>query len=270
MSQKEKKKVIISKTNEKLITTIDQNSLPTIENDLQQQLIRPSIDRDPIEQQILEPSLISSSDLKTTDDLIENIHSINTLNELETFIEQHKKPISILFFYGLYCPYSKRAISAIRQWAQKNQDRIVLYEVNVENGLQLAEYYHVRAIPTIVALNENNYLIPIWQRTATNLYPSDLQIPMNKFESIEKNESISINDNEIKEIFKEKLDSSKNVFFLLDSSNENLNSISKISESLNDTKQEQYLTIFENKQAIGNQSRFIIAITSNTKIIPFK
>ncbi|CAF4991448.1 unnamed protein product, partial [Rotaria socialis] len=57
-----------------------------------------------------------------------------------------------------------------------------------------------------------------------------------------------------------------NVFFSLDPSNKETNSPMKIFETLNETKQEQYLIILNNKQSIGNQPKLILAITSNRKL----
>jgi thiol-disulfide isomerase/thioredoxin len=128
--------------------------------------------------------LISSPDNDIDDFIpkissIDNISPIKTLNDLQKSVEKNDKPVSIVLFYGQYCPYSKRTIPELRQWARANQDRIFLYEVDVEQASNLAEYYHIRSIPTIMAFEENNLIVPIWQRTATNVLPS------NESESIE-------------------------------------------------------------------------------------
>ncbi len=80
--------------------------------------------------------------------------------------------MSIVLFYGRYCPYSKRIMPGLRQWARANKDRICLYEANVEQASKLAEYYHIRTIPTIMAFEEKNLLAPIWVRTADHVLPS--------------------------------------------------------------------------------------------------
>ena len=123
--------------------------------------------------------LISSPD-NDLDDVIndisptDNISPIKTLNELQKSVEKNDKPVSIVLFYGPYCPYSKRTIPELRQWARTNQDRIFLYEVDVEQASNLAEYYHVRSIPTIMAFEDNNLIAPIWQRSATNILSSSI------------------------------------------------------------------------------------------------
>ncbi|CAF3518188.1 unnamed protein product [Rotaria sp. Silwood1] len=272
---KQKKNLINDKEKKKVtIKTIDQDQFFKDKNNLQQQSINNPIVKNTeqeisnLEHHIKSPS-ISSSNNDFDDDFInnisstDNIYSIKTLNDLQIFVEQNKKPISIVFFYGRYCPYSKRTISGLRQWARINKDRIVLYEVDVEQALKLTEYYHIQTIPTILAFNENNLLVPIWQRTATNVLSSDLQLPINEFQSIENNENLSNDNNQFKEIFREKLDNSNNVYFIFDPLLKESNCMFKIFETLNENKQEQYLIILDNKQSMENKSKLILAITTN-------
>lgn len=47
-----------------------------------------------------------------------------------------------------------------------------MYEADVEQALNLAEYYHIRSIPTIMAFDNKNLTAPIWQRTASSVLPS--------------------------------------------------------------------------------------------------
>ncbi|CAF3436188.1 unnamed protein product [Rotaria sp. Silwood1] len=273
---KQKKNLINDKEKKKVtIKTIDQDQFFKDKNNLQQQSINNPIVKNTeqeisnLEHHIKSPS-ISSSNNDFDDDFInnisstDNIYSIKTLNDLQIFVEQNKKPISIVFFYGRYCPYSKRTISGLRQWARINKDRIVLYEVDVEQALKLTEYYHIQTIPTILAFNENNLLVPIWQRTATNVLSSDLQLQINEFQSIENNENLSNDNNQFKEIFREKLDNSNNVYFIFDPLLKESNCMFKIFETLNENKQEQYLIILDNKQSMENKSKLILAITSKT------
>ncbi|CAF0782965.1 unnamed protein product [Rotaria sp. Silwood1] len=272
---KQKKNLINDKEKKKVtIKTIDQDQFFKDKNNLQQQSINNPIVKNTeqeisnLEHHIKSPS-ISSSNNDFDDDFInnisstDNIYSIKTLNDLQIFVEQNKKPISIVFFYGRYCPYSKRTISGLRQWARINKDRIVLYEVDVEQALKLTEYYHIQTIPTILAFNENNLLVPIWQRTATNVLSSDLQLQINEFQSIENNENLSNDNNQFKEIFREKLDNSNNVYFIFDPLLKESNCMFKIFETLNENKQEQYLIILDNKQSMENKSKLILAITTN-------
>ncbi|CAF1984428.1 unnamed protein product [Rotaria magnacalcarata] len=268
---KDKKKVTIKTIDEqsdsKFQAATDQIQLFTkVDNSLQQQQqqqqpsIQIPIDENTLEPRTTSPPSITSSSLEINRHVIDNIsssdniHSIETFNDLQTFVEQNKKPISIVFFYALYCPYSKRAMYGLRQWARANKNRVFLYEVDVEQAFQLAEYYHIRTIPTVIAFSKNNLLSPIWQRTATNVFSSDVETPINQSESIE--------NQQFKEIFREKLDTGNNVFFSLDPSNKGMNSPVKIFETLNETKQEQYLIILNNKQSIGNQPKLILAITN--------
>ncbi|CAF1262101.1 unnamed protein product [Rotaria sp. Silwood1] len=272
---KQKKNLINDKEKKKVtIKTIDQDQFFKDKNNLQQQSINSPIVKNTeqeisnLEHHIKSPS-ISSSNNDFDDNFInnisstDNIYSIKTLNDFQTFVEQNKKPISIVFFYGRYCHYSKRTISGLRQWARINKDRIVLYEVDVEQALKLTEYYHIQTIPTILAFNENNLLVPIWQRTATNVLSSDLQLPINEFQSIENNENLSNDNNQFKEIFREKLDNSNNVYFIFDPLLKESNCMFKIFETLNENKQEQYLIILDNKQSMENKSKLILAITTN-------
>ncbi|CAF3532235.1 unnamed protein product [Rotaria sp. Silwood1] len=272
---KQKKNLINDKEKKKVtIKTIDQDQFFKDKNNLQQQSINNPIVKNTeqeisnLEHHIKSPS-ISSSNNDFDDNFInnisstDNIYSIKTLNDFQTFVEQNKKPISIVFFYGRYCHYSKRTISGLRQWARINKDRIVLYEVDVEQALKLTEYYHIQTIPTILAFNENNLLVPIWQRTATNVLSSDLQLQINEFQSIENNENLSNDNNQFKEIFREKLDNSNNVYFIFDPLLKESNCMFKIFETLNENKQEQYLIILDNKQSMENKSKLILAITTN-------
>ncbi|CAF0977114.1 unnamed protein product [Adineta ricciae] len=108
----------------------------------------------------------------STDDNIlstDNISPVRTFDDLKSSLERHTKPISILLFHGQYCPFSKRTIPDLRRWARDNKDRIYLYEANVEQAINLVEYYHVRTIPTLLAFEEKNLLMPIWKRTASNV-----------------------------------------------------------------------------------------------------
>ena len=174
------------------------------------------------EKQAKSPSTISSpnydidefiKDLSPTD----NISPVQTWHDLEKFVQKNDKSVSIVLFYGRYCPYSKRTLPSLRQWARANVDRIFLYEADVEQALNLAEYYHVRSIPTIMAFEENNLLAPIWQRTASNVLPT------------------SIND-QSRTTDEEESDISNNLFLTLDPSFSTSNSI----QSSKNTKAEQY------------------------------
>ncbi|CAF3382346.1 unnamed protein product [Rotaria socialis] len=271
-TSKDKKKVTIKTIDEqsdsKFQATTDQIQLfSKVDKSLQQQQqpsIQIPVDENTLEPRTTSPPSITSSRLEIDHHVIDNIsssdniHSIKTFNDLQAFVEQNKKPISIVFFYAPYCPYSKRAMYGLRQWARANKNRVFLYEADVEQALQLAEYYHIRTVPTVIAFSKNNLLSPIWQRTATNVFSSDVETSINQSESIE--------NQQFKEIFREKLDTKNNVFFSLDPSNKETNSPMKIFETLNETKQEQYLIILNNKQSIGNQPKLILAITSNRKL----
>lgn len=192
--------------------------------------------------------------------MTDNISSIKTLNDLQRLVEQNQKPISIILFHGQYCPYSQRTLSGLRQWARMNHNRIYLYEVDVEEGYNLAEYYHIRTIPTLMAFEENNLLIPVWQRTA-----SDVLTTINEFEPIEIVKSKTIEENSFEEIFREKLNHSNNMFIIFDPSLNGSNRIVNKFESPNERQQEQYLIILDHKkQSIIDTSKFILAITSNT------
>lgn len=193
-------------------------------------------------------------DISSTD----NISPIKTFNDLQTFVQQNAKPISIVFFYGRYCPYSKRTIPGLRQWARINQDRIFLYEADIEQASKLAEYYHVRTVPTIMAFEDNNLLAPIWQRTANNVLSS-----IDESEPINDNKEISIDHhNQIEEIFREKLDNSNNIFLILDPSLKGSNRLLKKIVTQNENYQEQYLILLDNNQSISNKSKLIFGITS--------
>ena len=141
--------------------------------------------------------------------------------------------MSIILFYGRYCPYSQRTIPGLRQWAETNKDRIFLYEADVEQALNLAEYYHVRTIPTIMAFDKNNLLAPIWQRTANNVLSNDLQSPIEQPELIP--DDLQVNES---------------------------NRTIKMTEKSDETKQEQYLLILDDDQSMPNQSKLMLAITS--------
>jgi hypothetical protein len=145
----------------------------------------------------------------------------------------------------------------LRQWARTNKDRIFLYEADVEQSLNLAEYYHVRTIPTLMAFDDNNLLTPIWQRTADNVLSTDPQSPIDEPELAPNTKEIS---HDFQEIFREKLDNSNNIFLLLDPSNR----ILKMIETSNKSKQEQYLIILDNHQSMPNKSKLLLAITSKT------
>jgi thiol-disulfide isomerase/thioredoxin len=190
-----KKTIPIDET--QLLKTEPEQSIPIVEN-----LTR------------IKSPLISSPDYDI-DDFIGNISPIKTLNDLQKSVEKNDKPVSIILFYGRYCPYSKRTMPDLRQWARANQDRIFLYEADVEQALDLAEYYHIRSIPTIMAFEEKNLIAPIWQRTATNVLSSS---------SIDESERID-----------EEFDNSNNLYVVLDPPHEKSDHI----ESVNDMEQEQ-------------------------------
>ena len=202
------------------------------------------------------------SDLSPSD----NIRSIETVSDLQTSVDTLKKPISIVLFYGRYCPYSKRVIPGFRQWARANADRIFLYEVDVEQGSGLTDFYHVRVVPTIMAFAENNLLAPVWQRTGTHVQPSDLQSTTDESSSI-------VNDQEeqfdqpapFEELFRGRLTSANNIFLLLDPSSQGSKPVLKTIEASNTDQQGQYLIILDNKRAGPDEPKYIVAITSNRK-----
>lgn len=194
----------------------------------------------------------------TTD---ENISSIKTLSELEKSVEMKQKPVSLLLFYGRYCPYSKRTVPGLRQWARFNQDRIHLYEVDVEEGAELTEYYHVRTIPTVMAFNETNLLAPVWQRTANQVLASDLPTAVHETPTIEAEKMIESTMDAVPgdEIFRGRLNPSMNMCLLIDPSLKGAERIFNINETKNRDGEEQYLVI---RNDPSTPSRFIVAITS--------
>ena len=188
---------------------------------------------------------------------IDNIYPEETLSDLQTFVQRNEKPISIVFFYGYHCPYSKRIMPKFRQWTRANQDRIVLYEANVEQTTKLAEYYHIRTIPSLIAFHEKNLLVPIWQRTTNNVLSSDMQLEINKSESITDKENIPNYHTQFQEIVREKLNDTKNVFIILDPS---LKASNLRFATSDETKREQYLVILDNKYSTETKSNLMKAI----------
>jgi thioredoxin-like negative regulator of GroEL len=189
----------------------------------------------------------------------DNISAVKTLHELQTLVEQHGKPISIVLFYARYCPYSKRTAPGLRQWARSNKERIDLYEVDVEQASKLAEYYHVRTVPTIMAFEGSNLLAPIWQRTANNVLEATSEP-----EPMETNtENLTDHHQLIEEVFREKLDNSNNVFIILDPSSKGSNRVLQMIETPNENKQEQYLLLLDTNRSVTHQSKLILAVTGN-------
>lgn len=192
----EKKKSLINDE----INLIDQNQLLKNEPDIQQELIlTPTIEETiQIKHRKKSPSISSLDydigDISSTD----NISPIETLDDLQTFVQENNKSISIILFYGRYCPYSRRTIPDLRQWARANKDRIFLYEADVEQASKLAEYYHVQTIPTIMAFEDNNLLAPIWRRTAKNVL-SSIEQSDEKIDFILDPSDEKINPNEIED-----------------------------------------------------------------------
>ncbi|CAF4346123.1 unnamed protein product, partial [Adineta steineri] len=188
----------------------------------------------------------------------DNISSVKTFDDLQILVEQHAKPISIVLFYGCYCPYSKRTIPGLRQWARINKDRIYLYEVDVKQASKLTEYYHIQTIPTIMAFENNNLLVPIWQRTANNILSS---IDKYKTNGDEKD------NNHIEEIVRKKIDDPNNMFIILDSSVNGKNPLLKMNGTPNNNKQEQYLIILDNNQIVLNKSNLILDEKSQNEFL---
>ncbi|CAF0975860.1 unnamed protein product [Adineta ricciae] len=183
----------------------------------------------------------SPSSPSTNDDIFptDNISPVKTFDELKSSVGRHTKPISILLFHGQYCPFSKRTIPDLRRWARDNKDRIYLYEANVEHATNLIEYYHVRTIPTLLAFEGKNLLVPIWQRTASNV-----------LSTIETAESMEIESepDQLEEILQRKLNDSNNVPIVLNKKG------SKTNPTSNENKQEQYILIVDNDRPNADRS----------------
>ena len=127
-----------------------------------QSLVQADVETKPTKRR--SPNIISSLNADDFETFVnqrssdENIHAVTTLDDLQRSVKQKEKPVSIVLFYARYCPYSKRTMPDLRQWARSNNDRIVLYEADVEQASHLALQYHVRTIPTLMAFNEQNLL----------------------------------------------------------------------------------------------------------------
>ena len=189
------KKINVNNEKEKKTISIDKIQSPTIVNQKQVLQTEPIVIKDEIE----EITKATSAPIvpNTDDDFKESVEKISskdhrtpikTYSQLQKSVAEEKKPVSILVFHADYCPYSKRTLPGLRRWAQANQDRIGLYEIDVEQDSNLAEYYHVRTIPTIMAFDEQNLIAPIWQRTSKNVLPlsstEQLEPIEDKFEKI--------------------------------------------------------------------------------------
>lgn len=192
----------------------------------------------------------------------DNIHALATLDDLQRSVKQKDKPVSIVLFYARYCPYSKRTMPGLRQWARSNKDRIVLYEADVEQASNLAHHYHVRTIPTLMAFNEQNLLAPIWQRTANQVLATDFETPPEETPMVAEIDEKRIDPSQFEEIFRTKLHPSNNLVLLVDPSLKGSNRVLKVNETPN--LQEQYLVILDQRDATSPESRFLIAITSKS------
>jgi thiol-disulfide isomerase/thioredoxin len=238
---------------------VSQEEPPLLEQPLVQSAVSTDVETKPTKRRSLKISSPNGDDFdifinqRSADD---NIHAIATLDDLQRSVKEKEKPVSIVLFYARYCPYSKRTMPDLRLWARSNQDRIVLYEADVEQASNLADHYHVRTIPTLMAFNEQNLLAPIWQRTANQVLATDLETAI----VIVENEEKTIDPSQFEEIFRTKLHSSNNLVLLVDPSLKGSNRVLKVNETPN--LQEQYLVILDQRGATSPESPFLIAITS--------
>ncbi|UJR37716.1 hypothetical protein I4U23_030411 [Adineta vaga] len=113
--------------------------------------------------------------------------------------------------------------------------------------MKLAEYYHVRTIPTLMAFEGKNLLAPIWQRTAKNV-----------LSSIDASEPMETNE----EIFPKRFDDSKTIFMIIDPSLKGSDRVVKKIETSNENKREQYLILLDKNQLTSEQSNLILAMTN--------
>lgn len=191
----------------------------------------------------------------------ENISAVSTLDELRSLVRQHGRPVSIVLFYARYCPFSERTAPGLRQWARSNRERIALYEADVEQAPALAEHYHVRTLPTIMAFEQGNLLAPVWQRTADNV-PTDANDPA-PVPAI--TESPADQPPAMDALFRGKLDGANNVFVILDPSLKGQSQVLQMIETPNESKQEQYLLLLDTNASVEHPSKLIFAVTSRSK-----
>lgn len=85
-----------------------------------------------------------------------------------------EKPI-VLDFYGDYCPACRQLESQLLPVAEEHADAALFARVNVVTSPELAEQYQVRAVPTLVMIDQGEVIFQSAGRSALPTLQTALQ-----------------------------------------------------------------------------------------------
>lgn len=103
------------------------------------------------------------------------MQEINTQEELTTILNS-KEPL-LLYFSGVNCSVCTILKPKIKEAIKENFPKFRIYEIKVQNNIELASSLQVFSIPTIITFFETKEYKRYGRNISINLFIEDLQRP---------------------------------------------------------------------------------------------
>jgi thioredoxin 1 len=78
-----------------------------------------------------------------------NITNINTVKEFDDFLASSELPVMV-DFWATWCGPCKQMAPILEKFSDKNDDKVNVLKVDVDDVSELAERYRISSIPTVM------------------------------------------------------------------------------------------------------------------------
>jgi thioredoxin reductase (NADPH) len=88
--------------------------------------------------------------------IVSSMPDVRDENEFQMYI--NAVPLLVVDFYSPSCPVCKGMMSVVEKIADKYQDKIQMIKVNIDNNKNIADYYQITTLPTLLMIKEKDVI----------------------------------------------------------------------------------------------------------------
>lgn len=97
-------------------------------------------------------------DQETSPKVVSDVVEIKSKEQFEEFLSQ-KEGLYVIDFYATWCGPCKKVFPVVEESAHLLKDKIFFAKVNVDQQMELCKRYQIRAMPTVLLVNEKGEVI---------------------------------------------------------------------------------------------------------------